>query len=116
MKNVCRQIDELFYEPVDLWEMSGLKNDLTGLPFNIWVSPRTANKHIPRIKVWVNRTTLVPVSIADPIVYLAPEAPQLSSRKFELLCQFIRVNRATLLAFWREEINVKQMANSLAAI
>lgn len=116
MKSVREQIDTIFYEPSDLFEMAGLSRQMTGLPFEVWASPRPSNRHVPRIKVWVTSNKLMPVSLHDPIEYLVPVGPKLSSPKFKLLCSFIRANRAVLLGYWRKELDTRQMVNSLRAV
>lgn len=58
-----------------LFEMARIPKKYTGLPYDIWLDPMGADRknthNIPRLKLYVDADTLVPVTISDN-----PEIPQ----------------------------------------
>lgn len=98
----------------ELFEMAGLCQNRTNLPFYIWLSPKAGNQHDVRLKV-------TPGFKYQPenevIVGLRPtihvEHGTMSNKDWKPLAAWIDLNLETILAFWNEEIDQDDM---LAAI
>lgn len=88
----------------DFYLMSNLSPKRTGLPFVVWISPRANAKHDVRIKVSES-----PKATQDWItVALRPEVQVLhgtmTSDDFDLLKQWVELNRDVLVRFWEGDI------------
>jgi hypothetical protein len=109
-------------KPVDVVEAL-LDEDLanlfpgdTGLKHVVWVSadPRTRHSR-PRGKVWVDNR-FYPFSLDDPIEWLVQPPRKVSSKDFARIQNFVRINRAVLLAHWRGEISSAELGRRLQKV
>lgn len=109
--------DDLDASGDDIFEMSNLATHDTGLGWVVWVSTDINKRHSrPRLKVTGSDQQRYPVSIDDPIEYLATPAPGVSAKDFQNLASFIQLNRDLLLRYWRAEIGTKEMVNGIVSI
>lgn len=109
----------------DMFEMSNLRKDHTGLPVNIYVSSGgSVNKrHGPRIKVMVNSSDkmnihqtvsvlLKPNLTAEDVVGYQQLSPEL----ILALRLFVNKNYKTLLAYWNDEIDTAEMIKKVKSL
>jgi hypothetical protein len=93
----------------DLFTMSNLRWDLTGLPENmvVWISPRADNRHDARVKVSrgskYRKDQVVSVSLR-PTVEVKGGLWKFSAKDFERLKEWITLNRQALVDYWEERI------------
>ena len=105
----------------DLFEMSNISREDSGLPVRIWVSSKmaAAQRHGPRLKVELpgSGSPTVPVSLKkdittdDVVGYNSLPAGVLNP-----LRDFINLNYDILIQYWNDEISTKQMILSIKAI
>ncbi len=97
-------------EPTNLWLMTNIRPDCTGLPFVVWVSTKDAGgnqaPHSARVKVssgpkWIE-SEATSVSILPRPEHKA--GPMLRARDFEKLSRWIALNRELLLELWEGDI------------
>jgi hypothetical protein len=107
-------------EQDDFFLMANLRQKTTGLPMVIWVSERGDAKHGARIKVStshsekINISESVSVSITEPPEIMAGIG--LSNKDFQLVAEFIRLNKKLLLAYWNSEIDTADLISDLKKI
>lgn len=85
-----------------LFEMSNLTNDDTGLPFIIWIAPMSGKeRHWARVKVEKDGN-LYPMSISDNPEWKMKKNVQnpFSGRETKLIQTFIKNNKNLLLSYW----------------
>ena len=96
-------------EEDDLFTMSNLRSDFTGLPENmvVWISPRADRRHDVRVKVTkgakFRKDKAVSVALR-PAVEIKGGEWQFSAKDFERLKEWIALNLQTLLDYWEERI------------
>lgn len=110
--------DGLLKTTDDLFEMTSLYPDTTGLPMTVWVSPRGA-RHDVRIKV--NMTHGNQMSIVNTaVVSLRPQpaviAGKLNARDQAIVFAWATKNLETLVAYWDGHIDTIQMAQRLQRV
>ena len=90
----------------EMFEMSSLWPKSTGLAHRIWISVNVNQRHPrPQLRVqWPNRK-FYPVSLDDPVEFLAGRPAGLSAAQFKDLQRFVALNRKVLLAHWNDEID-----------
>jgi hypothetical protein len=89
-------------ENQSLFEMSNLTKEDTGLPFIIWISPKSGKEgHWARIKVEYNNT-LYPISISDDPEWKMTKQKEnpFSAKQTALIKKFIQMNKDLLLEYW----------------
>jgi len=103
MKTAKKIVETLLED--ELFEMANFQPKSTGLRQMVWFSGDPLTKHQrPRGKVRVNNR-FYPFSLDEPIQWLAAVPPGVSARDFSRIAEFVRLNRATLLAYWNGEID-----------
>ena len=86
------------------FEMANFDPASTGLGYVVWFSGDPLTKHPgPRGHLRI-KGKYYPFSIDGPVVWLAKAAPGVSSKEFQRLAEFVRLNRPALLAYWNGEI------------
>ena len=94
------------YEEVEkFFEMANLTPDDTGLPFIIWISPKSGKeKHWARIKVEYDNI-LYPISISgDPQFQTSGHIKiPFSGKQIKQIKKFVTSNKALLLKYWNSE-------------
>lgn len=109
-------------EFVDLFEMSNIRKNESGLPVNIFVSSGASvnMQHGPRIKVMVdtgdkfnihNTVSIMlkkDITQDDVIGY-----EQISPKILSSIREYVNLNYDTLIKYWNDEISTKEMVNSL---
>jgi hypothetical protein len=116
MSNVKKVVDTLLNEDT-LLELANLRTIRTGLPHLVWVAVNVPQQHHrPRLKVEGTDKALYPVSIDDPIEFLATWPPGWSARDFKDLQSFITLNRALLMAYWNRQIDTEDIINQVQSI
>jgi hypothetical protein len=103
-------------EPDDLYEMSNLFPEDTGLPVTVWVSPRGRARHAARIEVCrIPGNRMVPSNTA--VVGIEPEPRliegRLPDRYLDPVVQWIELNRDALFAYWNGEIGTGALIHRL---
>jgi hypothetical protein len=101
----------------DLYTMINLRGRSTGLPMNIWIGPRGHARHAARIKVQSDHRVhfhlenLAVISVEDN----PPQIVEgyLSTADLELIRRYIALNKATILAHWRETTDGVELARAL---
>jgi hypothetical protein len=110
--------DEEIEKLVDMSDLTLVERTKTGLPMDVYVA-QNIHRHTYDPRVYIpacgcvvhGRTELNPVAIA-PRVRLVRGVIMVSA-DFWKLRRWIRLNRATLLRHWREEISVDEMLSGL---
>ena len=100
----------------ELYEMSNLYPRTTGLPMTVWVGPRGNARHDVRIKV--NQTRGNQMNIDNTAVVGVRPAPhlvagRLSSDDERLVSEWIRINEATIIAYWDGSIDTAELIQNL---
>jgi hypothetical protein len=100
----------------DLFEMSNLYPDETGLPMTVWVSPRGNSRHDVRIKV--NMTHGNQMNISNTAVVAVGPTPRLIAGRLlpvdaQAVFEWASLNIDTLVAYWNGQIGTIQMAQAL---
>ena len=105
----------------DLFEMSNISREDSGLPVRVWVSSKmsAAERHGPRLKVELpgKGSPTIPVLLRmditsdDVIGYVTLPAKILNP-----LRSFINLNYDILIQYWNDEISTKQMILSIKDI
>ena len=101
-----REIDA---EEDELFTMSNLRSNLTGLPASmvVWISPRADSPHDARIKVSkgprYRKDSVVTVGLR-PRAEIKHGTWPFSAKDFERLEAWIALNLETLIDFWEERI------------
>ena len=106
-------------EELDLYLMANIRPESSGLPMIIWVSEHGNARHGPRIKVSLQHgTKLDPYRTASVSIEDVPElvAGNLSPPDLRAVQEYVRLNRATLLAYWTGEIDTVKLASRLKAL
>lgn len=97
------------------FEMSNIRKDRTGLPYDLWVdslgSSRNIEHNLPRVKFNIDGD-LVPFSIEDSPKILIDE----EVRHHRDLIKFIKDNKDILLKHWNHEIDDGQIINYLTYV
>jgi hypothetical protein len=97
----------------DLFEMSNLRPKTTGLPFVVWISPGSGNRHDVRVKVSPGPKPKDFVSVAlRPDVHVVEG--EMSGSDLALLRRWIELNRDVIIKFWDGEIEYHE--DAIAAI
>jgi hypothetical protein len=105
----------------DLFEMSNISREDSGLPVRVWVSSKmsAAERHGPRLKVELpgkgspNIPVLLKMDItADDVVGY----DKLPAKILSPLRDFINLNYDILIQYWNDEISTKQMILSIRDI
>ena len=102
---------------MSLFEMSNLTKKDTGLPFIIWISPKSGKeKHWARIKVQFDNN-YYPISISDEPEWELSKQIKLpfSANQTEMIKTFIRKNKDVLLEYWNSngEMSMKDVFKKL---
>jgi len=93
----------------ELFEMANILPDESGLTRRIWISVNVRQQHHrPRLKVEGSDKDFYPVSLDEPVEFLAGWAPGWSAADFKALQEFILRNRALLLDYWNDRIGTRQ--------
>jgi hypothetical protein len=103
-------------EPEDLYEMANLFPRTTGLPMTVWVSPRGNAHHDLWIKF--NMTHGNQMTVADTAVVAVRPRPrvvagQLSPNDRRAVFEWIKLNRAALVAYWDGQVDTVQLGQML---
>lgn len=117
MKNLSEELMELY-------EMSNLVQDDTGLDFIIWVSAKSGKeKHGPRIKVQTTKAkkiqagNWVSVTISDePVMINKNKQTEISNKDFNNIKNFISKNKSVLEDYWNSIISTSQMIKSIVPV
>jgi hypothetical protein len=110
-------VSEVLDRDVDeLYEMTNLYPASTGLPMTVWVSPRGRARHAARIKVNMEHGPRMTIG-NTAVVRLQPipkvVAGQLSAADRQAIFQWVAMNEATLLDFWKGRIDGIGLAQRL---
>ena len=100
----------------ELYEMANLYPRTTGLPMTIWVGPRGNARHDVRIKV--NLTHGNQMNIDNTAVVGVRPTPhlivgRLSSDDERLVFEWVRINDATIIAYWDGNIDIAELIQNL---
>jgi len=105
----------------ELFEMSNISREDSGLPVRIWVSSKmaAAERHGPRIKIEMpgKGSPTIPVllkkdiTIDDVVGY-----ETIPTKILNPLRDFINLNYDVLIQYWNDEISTKQMILSIKGI
>jgi len=100
----------------ELYEMANLYPRTTGLPMTIWVGPRGSARHDVRIKV--NLTHGNQMNIDNTAVVEVRPTPhlivgRLSSDDERLVFEWVRINDATIIAYWDGNIDIAELIQNL---
>ena len=94
-------------------EMVSYRKDVTGIDCTVFISPRGIARHSPRITIGLGldpRGNIATVTFDGAVIGAID--PHLARQ----VKQFIELNRAVLLAYWRYEIDTDQLRQRLWAI
>jgi len=101
----------------ELFEMSSLWPSSTGLAHRIWMSVNVNHRHPrPQLRVEGPNRKFYPLSLDDPVVFLAGRPAGLSTAQFKDLKRFVAVNHKVLLAHWNDKIDTAEAIRGLKHI
>lgn len=105
----------------DLFEMSNISREDSGLPVRIWVSSKmsAAERHGPRLKVELPGTgsPTIPVLLKKDITADDVVGYELLPAKIlNPLRDFINLNYDILIQYWNDEVSTRQMILSIRSI
>ncbi len=90
----------------ELFEMSSLWPQHTGLARRIWISVNVNQRHSrPQLRVEGPHRKFYPLSLEEPVRFIAGRPAGLSPAQFKDLRRFVALNREVLLAHWNDEID-----------
>ena len=103
-------------ESDELFEMANLYPRTTGLPMTVWLGPRGNARHDVRIKVNlthgnemnIDNTAVVGVRPTPHLV-----AGRLSSADEGPVFEWVRLNHATIIAYWDGTIDTAELIQNL---
>jgi hypothetical protein len=102
----------------ELFLMSNLFPEDTGLPFIVWVSVGEGVRHDVRVKVYrggkVNPREMTSVALR-PTVHVT-QGEGLSGTELKALAQWIELNYDVILKYWNMEISTRQMLDSIKKV
>jgi len=91
------------FEKERLEEMANLTKEDTGLDYIVWIYPKTNKEgHWARIKVQVDKSNRVPMSISDTPEWKA-ENVNVPAKRANKIKEWIRLNKKVLLDYWNSE-------------
>ena len=106
-----------------LEEMSAIRKRDYNLPVNIWIddkgSERTNKHNLPRLKVQttygdkLDEKHLLSLSIDKKPEVLAGEMNELKNKDLKTIKNFVVKNYDLLMQYWRQEIGLRELLNSL---
>jgi hypothetical protein len=99
-------------EEVDMFEMSNLRPDKTGLSNVIWVSYKGKAKHGPRIKIVTDRGSKV--SMENMVSMTISDDPKVIGKGLrgedeKLIRDFVIKNKDVLLDYWEGNLDTAEM-------
>lgn len=98
-----------YHDNLDLFEMANIRPDKTGLKIVIYISPRNNSKYGPRIKVsqfYGNKVSDSFFSITiDDNPKVIGKTGDIKSEDVKKVCDFIILNKQTLLSLWHDKID-----------
>lgn len=101
-------------------EMANVLKNQTGLPYDIWVdssgSIRNVQHSLPRLKVALDKSNRIPVSISKEPEVLAKNRSRDDIPKFRLLVKWMRLNFENLIKFWNQEIDFDTLVDNLKKV
>jgi hypothetical protein len=100
----------------ELFEMANLYPRTTGLPMTVWVGPCGNARHDVRVRVYMSHGNQVNVDNTAVVgVRPAPRlaAGRLSSDDQRLVFEWIRMNEATIVAYWDGSIDTAELIQNL---
>ena len=101
----------------EIFEMSNLTPRQTGLAGRIWISVNASQRHhLRHLKVEGPDKKFYPLSIDDPVEFLAGWPPGLSELQFRDLQRFVVLNREALVAHWEDQIDTKDAFDRILPI
>ena len=120
---------KIFSESVDHFGLPTLEEDMasydkrdTGLPFNVMILSRGGAKHGPRVKFQqdygkrMNTDNIASVTISDDPHVVRGHKWSLSTSDFEKAVKFIKLNKAILLKYWKNEILTRDLEDGLKKV
>ncbi len=101
----------------EAFEMSNLWPKDTGLAHRIWISVNVSHRHPrPQLRVEWPDKRFYPLSLDEPLMFLAGRPPGLSTAQFRDLRRFVTLNRDVLLAHWNDQIGSEAAVNGIQHI
>lgn len=102
------------------YAMVNLRGRSTGLPMNIWIGPRGRARHASRIKVQMDHREQFDLEKLA-VVSVETDPPRivegwLSAADLDLVRHYIMLNRAAILAHWREATDGVELIKALKAL
>lgn len=102
------------------YEMSNLTSDDTGLPFIIWISPKSGKEgHWARVKV-EHGGRMYSMSIDDNPEWKMPSRVKIpfTGKQTKLIKSFIKQNKDILLAYWNSNgtMSMRVVLNSIKKV
>src|SRR5947208_6891823 len=97
--------------------MSNLTPAQTGLAYRIWIRVNVHQRpQRPRLCVEEPKRTFYPMSIDEPVEFLAGQPPGMSEAQLRDLQGFVALNREALLAHWDDQIDTKEALDRIRPI
>jgi hypothetical protein len=98
----------------EAFEMSNLFPRHTGLAQRIWISVNISQRHArPQLRVEWPDKRFYPLSLDEPVMFLAGRPPGLPAAQFKDLRRFVTINRDVLLAHWHDQIGSEAAVNGI---
>lgn len=110
-------------EPELLFEMSNLRQTVTGLSVIVYVSPEVKG-HLPRLKVQCDHSNKVntsmnnwvSVSIEDEPKILAGKKDEIKTQDWKDVSKFIKKNKDLLIQYWNQEVDELELYSKIKKI
>jgi len=107
---------QIHNEPVNLWEMSNLYSQDTGITsVTLWLGSGTGKQHGPNVKVsygtkWnPNKNSTIPLYGQKKIIGNA----NISQSQFDEIQRWINLNKKTIMQYWNNEISTAGMISQI---
>jgi hypothetical protein len=105
---------------LDLFEMSNIRPEYTGLTMVIYIGPQFNPKHGPRIKVSTTYgekvgSSFFVITINDEPKVIG-DTGDIKQTDVSKAKEFIKLNKETLLQLWRDEIDPKKATEEFVKV
>jgi hypothetical protein len=101
----------------ELFLMSNLFSEETGLPFIVWISVKGGARHAIRVKVSrgpkLKPEELITVGLLPKVYELSADEYQLTREELALLQQWVDLNWGPLIEYWNEDIDTAEVIERL---
>ena len=101
-------IDLLHLTEDQIFEMSNLDSSITGLPYEIWISPKTTNHNAMRLKVLAggSMASVLFDKKGNILRVVTKDKKYFNNANIKPVATYLKNNAGILTKFWNKEINI----------